>query len=122
MGISQVHSTHEIFTKRKIYRGKHYKARFSDFVQGNYDREVTNQVSDICSYDDIYLDPTGNWMVYVNVIDLETGKVNKPCTIVSLPVPDCTIATVNKWERKFQKETRTHKILVPWLATTLTTT
>ena len=51
-----------------------------------------------------------NLQLTINVSDLETGIILKPRTIVSFPFPDCVIETVNKWGRKFQKETRINKI------------
>ena len=62
------------------------------------------------TYNGIYLGPTGNRQGTVNVFNLGTGKVKNPRTIVSLPVLDRIIETVNIWGRKFQKETRIHKI------------
>ena len=62
------------------------------------------------TYNGIYLVPTGNWQGTVNLCDLDTGKVKKTCTILSFPVPDRVIETANKRGRKFQKETRIHKI------------
>ena len=38
--ISQVHFSREIFTKRKLYCGKHCKSEFGDFVQASYNRDV----------------------------------------------------------------------------------
>ena len=64
----------------------------------------------MCTYDGIYLGPTGNWQGNVNVFDLEADKVKKPHTIVYLPVPDGVITTVNKWGRKAPKDTQIHKI------------
>ena len=99
MVISQVHSPREIFTKRKLYWEKQCKAGFGDFVQASYDRNVTNRVGDMLTYGGIYLGPSGNWQGNVNVFYLETGEIKKPRTIVSFPVPDRVIATVNKWGR-----------------------
>ena len=62
------------------------------------------------TYDNVYLVPSGNRQGTVNVFNLGTGKVKKPRTIVSFPVLDRIIETVNIWGRKFQKETRIHKI------------
>ena len=100
LGISQVHSPSEIFTKTKLDWGKHYKAGFGDFVRARYDRDVTNLVSDMRTYDSIYLGPTGNRQVTISIFDIETGKVKKPRTIVYFPVPDRVITAVNKWGRK----------------------
>ena len=110
LGISQVHSPCEIVTKHKLDWEKHCKAGFDDFVQASYDRNITNRFRDMRTYDGIYLGPTGNWRLTANVFDLETGKVKNPHTIVSFPAPDRVIETVNKWGRKFQKDTRIHKI------------
>ena len=103
MVISQVHSPREIFTKRKLYWEKQCKAGFGDFVQASYDRDVTNRVCDMCTYEGIYVGPTGNRQGTVNVFDMKTGKVKKPRTFVSFPVPYRVIETVNKWGIKFQK-------------------
>ena len=79
-------------------------------MQASYDRNITNRVCDMRTYDGIYLGLTGNRQGTLNVFDLETGKIKKPLTIVYLPVPSRIIETVNKWGRKFQKETRINKI------------
>ena len=104
LGISQVHSPRKIVTGRKLDWTKHCKARFSDYVQSNYDRDVTNRVSDMRTYDSIYLGPTGNRQGTVKVFDIGTGKVKKQRTITVLPAPDRVIALVNKWGKRFQKE------------------
>ena len=62
------------------------------------------------TYDGIYLVLAGNRQGTINFFYLETGKVKKPRTIVSFPVPDRVITTVKKWGRSFEKETRIHKI------------
>ena len=52
--ISQVHSPHEIGTKRKLYWEKHWKAEFGYYVQASYDRNITNRVINMRTYDSIY--------------------------------------------------------------------
>ena len=75
LGISQVHSPREIFTGRKLDWAKHLQAGFGDFVKASYDRDVTNRVRDMRTYDGIYLGPTGNCQGTVEVFDICTGKV-----------------------------------------------
>ena len=58
LDISQVHSPREIVTGRKLDWAKHRQAGFGDFVQASYGRDVTNGISDMCTYDGIYLGPT----------------------------------------------------------------
>ena len=60
LGISQVNLPREIFTKCKLHLEKHCKAGFGDYVQASYNHDIDNQVSDIFTYDIIYLGPTGN--------------------------------------------------------------
>ena len=69
-------------------------------MRARYDRDVTNLVSDMRTYDSIYLGPTGNRQVTISIFDIETGKIKKPRTIVYFPVPDRVITAVNKWGRK----------------------
>ena len=75
MGIYQVHSPREIVTNRNLYWDNHCKSGFGDFVQASFDRNITNRVGDMRTFDGIYLGPTGNRQVTVNVFDLNTGKV-----------------------------------------------
>ena len=74
LGISQIHSPREIFTKRKLYWEKHCKAGFCDYVQARYDPNITNRVGHMRNYNGIYLGLTGNRQETVNVFDLDTGK------------------------------------------------
>ena len=74
LGISQLHSPRESVTKRKLEWEEHCTSGFGDFVKARYERNVTNIVSDMHTYDGIYLGPASNWQVTVNVFDLETGK------------------------------------------------
>ena len=55
---------------RKLDWVKHCQAGFSDFVQASYDCDVTNGVSDMRTYDGIYLGPTGNRQGTVKVFDM----------------------------------------------------
>ena len=103
LGISQVHSPREIFTGRKIYWAKHCQAGFCDFVQASYDRDVTNGVSYMRTYNGIYLGPLGNRQGTMKVFDICKGKVKKPRTITILPLPDRVIVLVNKWGKRFQR-------------------
>ena len=89
LGISQIHLPREIVTKRKIDWEK--QIRIGDYVQGNYERNITNQVRDMYTYNGIYLGPTDNRQGNVNLFDLETCTVKKPHTIFSFPVPDIII-------------------------------
>ena len=82
---------------------KHCQAGISDFVQAGYDRDVTNGVSDMRTYDGIYLGSTGHRQGTVKLFDMCTGKVKKPRTITILPVPDHIIILVNKWGKRFQR-------------------
>ena len=75
MGISQVHSPREIFTKCKLDRKKHWKSGFVDFMQASYDCDTTNRVVNMRTYDGIYLGPMGNIQGAVNFFVLETSKV-----------------------------------------------
>ena len=46
----------------------------------------------------------------MKVFDICTGKVKKPRTITILPVPDRVIVLVNKWGKRFQRESQRHKL------------
>ena len=110
LGISQVHSPREIITRRKLDWEKHCQAGFGDFVQASYDRDVKNGVSDMRTYNGIYLGPTGNHQGNVKVFNIGTGKVKKPRTIRILPVPDRVIILVNKLGKRFQRESQRNKL------------
>ena len=56
-GTSQVHSPREISTKLKLYCEKHCKAGFGDLLQASYDRDITNRVGNMRTYEGIYLGP-----------------------------------------------------------------
>ena len=79
-------------------------------MHASYDRNVTNSVSDTLTYNVIYLGPTGNRHGTVEVFDIDSGKVKKPWTIKIMPVPDQVIILVNKWGKRFQRESQRHKL------------
>ena len=110
LGISQFHSPREIITGIKLDWAKHFQAGLCHFVQAIYDCDATNSVSDMRTYDGIYLGPTGNRQGTVKLFDIGTGKVKKPRTIAILSVPDCVIILVNKWGKSFQRESQRHKL------------
>ena len=94
LGISHVHSPRDIITGIKLDWEKHFQAGIGDFVQAVYDRDVKNGVINMCSYNGIYLGPTGNRQGTVKVLYICTGKVKKPRTITILTVPECVIVLV----------------------------
>ena len=47
----------------------------------------------------------------MKVFNIGTGKVNKPRTVTILPVPDRVIILVNKWGKRFQRESQRHKLM-----------
>ena len=110
LGISQVHSPHEIVTGRKLDLVNHCQAGFGDFIQASYDRDVTNGVSDMPTYNGIFLGPTRYHQVTVKVFDICTGKVKKPRTITILSVPDRVNILGNKWGKRFQRESQRNKL------------
>ena len=103
LGISHVHSPRDIITGIKLDWEKHFQAGIGDFVQAVYDRDVKNGVINMCSYNGIYLGPTGNRQGTVKAFDICIGKVKKTRTITILPVPDRVIVLVKKWGKRFQR-------------------
>ena len=93
-GISSYYSPHVILGKKALNYSKHCKHNFGSYVQGFHENWPTNtqQQRTVCG---IYLRPLPNSLNAHEIMNLETGKVNKVIKVTELPITDHVIKAVN---------------------------
>ena len=93
-GVSAYYSPHMIMKKKPLDYNKHCKFNFGDYVQGFHENHPTNTNKER-TVSAIYLRPTPNSLTCHDVMNLETGRVNKVIKVTQLPITDHVIAAVN---------------------------
>ena len=93
-GVSEHYSPHVILGKKPLNYKKHCFHNFGACVQGFHENYPTNtqQQRTVCG---IYLRPVVNGMGSHEIMNLETGRVNKVIKVTELPITDHVIAVVN---------------------------
>ena len=93
-GVSAYYSPHVILKKKQLDYNKQCKFNFGDYVQGFHENKPTNTNKER-TVSAIYLRPTPNSLNCHDVMNLETGRVNKVIKVTRLPITDHVIAAVN---------------------------
>ena len=62
--------------------------------------DITNDMKG-CTFQGLYLGPTGNLQGTVKCLDLITGCVKKVKNFEEVPLPDSAIDLVNKWGKRY---------------------
>ncbi len=86
-GVSEIYSPRTIILGRELNFTKHCIVPFGSYVKAHNDPTITNT----------FHSPTGNHQGTHKVFDINTGAVEKPCTVTLLPMPDRVIKVVNDW-------------------------
>ena len=121
-GVSPYYSPHVILGKKPLNYKKHCKHNFGSYVQGFHENNPTNTQHQrtVCG---IYLRPVPNSLTSHEIMNLETGRVNKVVKVTDLPITDHVIAAVNAMAeeqdvKKLKIESRNKIPLYPadWIA------
>ena len=93
-GVSSYYSPHVILGKKPLNYKKHCQYNFGAYVQGFHENYPTNTQHQrtVCG---IYFRPIPNSLSSHEMMNLETGKVNKVIKVTVLPITDHVIAAVN---------------------------
>ena len=75
-GISQVYSPRVIVTGETLEYDQHYNTYFGQYIYTNIDPDKSNGMKN-CTFPGIYLGPTGNMQGTVNILTINTRKVEK---------------------------------------------
>ena len=95
LGVSEVYSSREIVTQRKINMNKDFKLRFGTYVEASKDAKIKSTMKSRTE-ECIALGPSGKWQGSTVCFHLNSGVVVTRRTVTPLPIPDRIKKLVNQ--------------------------